>query len=242
MLTDELMPTCSTVGCLAGPSVNWLGIPRSGSSSGPHPNVGQQAFQLAGWAPYPIGNLAAIIWPSTRMATSQGCSGSHPPEYHCSGCDLIGQQYRFMLAAWAHPIGCHSVYIWAHCSGVHLIATHTDYPRWSGSHPIAIWYISGLAIRACTHAAPVGLSPDCHSLDIWSRCSGAHPSATHTFSPVRLSPDCHSGVHPIATHVIFTCQSGSHPIALRYIFVLAIWACTQLLPVQHRSGSHPIAI
>src|SRR6266568_4002394 len=121
------------------------------------------------------------------MAMSQGCSGSHPPEYHCSGCDLIGQQYRFMLAAWAHPIGCHSVYIWAHCSGAHPIATHTDYP----------YRLSSL----------VRLSPDCHLVYIWARCSGAHPIATHTFSPVRLSPDCHSvdiwachlGVHPIAT-------------------------------------------
>jgi len=86
--------------------------------------------------------------------------------------------------------------------------THTDYPRWLGSHRIAIWYISGLAIRACTHAAPVGLSPDCHSLDVWSRCSGAHPIATHTFSPVRLSPDCHSVD-------IWACHSGVHPIATR---------------------------
>jgi len=267
------------------------------------------------------------------MATSQGCSGSHPPEYHCSGCDPIGQQYRFMLAAWAHPIGCHSVYIWAHCSGAHPIATHTDYPyRLSsllGSHRIAIWYISGLAIRACTHAALVGLSPDCHSLDIWSRCLGAHPIATHTFSLVRLltrlpfgrclglpfgrASDCyHADLHasqaltrlpfgiyvfspfghtpncypcsagwaltrlPFARYLVllfgsapdchpyilagqaltrlpfgrasdcypcrFTCQSGSHPIALRYICVLAIWAYTQLLPMQRRLGSHPIAI
>src|SRR6267378_6658502 len=43
-----------------------------------------------------------------------------------------------------------------------------------------------------TCAAPVGLSPNCHSVDIWSRCSGAHPIATHTCLQVRLSPNCHS--------------------------------------------------
>jgi hypothetical protein len=188
------------------------------------------------------------------MATSQGCSGSHPPEYHCSGCDLIGQQYRFMLAAWAHPIGCHSVYIWAHCSGAHPIATHTDYP----------YRLSSL----------VGLSPDCHLVYIWARHSGVHPCSAG-WALTRLpfarclvslfgsAPDCHPYILagqaltrlPFGRYLglpfgrasdcypcRFTCQSGSHPIALRYIFVLAIWAYTQLLPVQRRSGSHPIAI
>ena len=196
-LTDELMPHLQhsrmpgwSLGELAGNTAFWIIIrapPKCRSAGfsarglGPPPNWQFGSYNLAirvdGHEPGLFG------LPPTKKITVQAVTRLASSTDLCSPLGLtrlVAIRYIFGLTVQARtrlpPIQI----------------THTDYPRWSGSHRIAIWYISGLAIRTCTHAAPVGLSPDCHSLDVWSRCSGAHPIATHTCSPVRLSPDCHS--------------------------------------------------